>query len=89
MTEILFSPRTLGFFDLLDEDDQEFVTGQRIEDCLSFLDDRERSVIELRFGLNDHHPHTLHQVAEVIGVSHTSVARDEKRAIQKIASVLK
>ena len=48
------------------------------------LDDRERSVIRLRYGLADGIPHPQHAVAGALGISRSYVSRIEKKALEKL-----
>jgi RNA polymerase sporulation-specific sigma factor len=48
------------------------------------LGERERTIIELRFGLNGHKEHTQKEVADMIGISQSYISRLEKRIIKKL-----
>ena len=48
------------------------------------LKDRERTIIELRFGLYGHKPKTQHEIAEMMGISRSYVSRIETKAIGKL-----
>ncbi len=50
----------------------------------SALDERERQVVRLRYGLYDGEPWPQHRVAERLGISRSYVSRIEKRAIGKL-----
>lgn len=45
------------------------------------LDERERTIIELRYGLNDQKPLTQREVASMLGISRSYVSRIEKKAL--------
>lgn len=49
------------------------------------LDDRERRIIAMRYGLTGTMPLTQREVAELLGISRSYVSRIEKRAIDKLA----
>ncbi|WP_369699959.1 sigma factor-like helix-turn-helix DNA-binding protein [Alicyclobacillus sendaiensis] len=51
---------------------------------LDVLDDRERKVIELRFGLADGREWTQNEVADSLEISRSYVSRLEKRALLKM-----
>lgn len=53
------------------------------------LKDREKTIIELRFGLNGIKPKTQHQIAEEMGISRSYVSRIETKAIGKLAKEFK
>ena len=55
---------------------------KRIKDILK---DRERTIIELRFGLNGKKPKTQNEIAEKMGISRSYVSRIETKAISKLA----
>ena len=44
-------------------------------------DERMRGIIQMRYGLNGHVPHTQRETAEVLGISRSYVSRIEKRAL--------
>jgi RNA polymerase primary sigma factor len=53
-------------------------------DALSELPDRERQVLELRFGLEDDQPKTLREIGEVLGLSRERVRQIESRALNRL-----
>ena len=50
----------------------------------SVLKDREKTIIELRFGLDGHKPKTQHEIADMMGISRSYVSRIETKAIGKL-----
>ena len=48
------------------------------------LTDRERRVLELRYGLIDNHPRTLEEVGKVFGVTRERIRQIEAKAIKKL-----
>ena len=59
------------------------------EKMKSLLKDRERTIIELRFGLDGHKPKTQHEIAKMMGISRSYVSRIETKAIGKLAKEIK
>lgn len=57
---------------------------EEVRRALSALTDRERQVIELRFGLLDDHDHTLEEVGKQLKVTRERVRQIEERAIRKL-----
>jgi len=57
---------------------------REINKQLQSLNERERKVIELRFGLNNGHPHTLEQVGNYFGVTRERIRQIESKALQKL-----
>ncbi|HWB10857.1 MAG TPA: sigma-70 family RNA polymerase sigma factor [Pirellulales bacterium] len=57
---------------------------QLVNQVLVGLKDRERQVIELRFGLTDNQFRTLDEVGKLLGVSGERVRQIERRAVDKL-----
>lgn len=53
------------------------------------LNDRELTIMELRFGLNGKKPHTQKQVADSLGISQSYISRLEKKIITRLREELK
>lgn len=53
------------------------------------LKEREKTIIELRFGLDGHKPKTQHEIAEMMGISRSYVSRIETKAIGKLNKEIK
>lgn len=53
------------------------------------LKDREKTIIELRFGLNGKKPKTQNEIADIMGISRSYVSRIETKAIGKLSEELK
>lgn len=50
------------------------------------LTDRERRILQLRYGLEDYHPRTLNEVGKVFGISRERVRQIQKQALNKLKS---
>lgn len=59
------------------------------EKMKSLLKDRERTILELRFGLDGHKPKTQNEIAKMMGISRSYVSRIETKAIGKLAKEIK
>ena len=59
------------------------------EKVKTILKDREKMIIELRFGLNGRKPKTQNEIAQMIGISRSYVSRIETKAINKLAKEIK
>ncbi|MBQ3856254.1 MAG: RNA polymerase sporulation sigma factor SigE [Ruminococcus sp.] len=57
---------------------------EMIRGAVSELCDREREIMEMRFGLIDGKEKTQKQVAELIGISQSYISRLEKKIIRKL-----
>ena len=53
------------------------------------LKDREKTIIELRFGLSGCKPKTQNEIASMMGISRSYVSRIETKAISKLAKEIK
>lgn len=53
------------------------------------LKDREKTILELRFGLNGNKPKTQNEIAGMMGISRSYVSRIETKAIGKLAKEIK
>lgn len=53
------------------------------------LKDREKTIIELRFGLDGNKPKTQHEIAKMMGISRSYVSRIETKAINKLSKEFK
>jgi RNA polymerase primary sigma factor len=60
------------------------ILRSRIEDVLSTLADRERDVIQMRFGLVDGQPHTLEEVARCFQVTRERIRQIEQKSLKKL-----
>ena len=56
---------------------------------VSKLDDRDREIIELRYGLNGKKEMTQKEVASLLGISQSYISRIEKKVIKKISSIIR
>lgn len=65
------------------------LTAQKLhERILTELEDRERDIICLRYGLNGKAPLTQREVAQLLRISRSYVSRIEKRALEKLRASL-
>ena len=58
--------------------------NEQIEDILAELKDRERAVLEMRFGLTDGEQHTLEEVGATFNVTRERIRQIESRALRKL-----
>ena len=60
-----------------------------LEKMKEVLKDRERTILELRFGIGGHKPKTQHEIASMMGISRSYVSRIETKAIDKLSKEIK
>ncbi|MCD4748552.1 MAG: RNA polymerase sigma factor RpoD/SigA [Thermoanaerobaculales bacterium] len=58
--------------------------SRALEDALAELPERERRVLEMRFGLGDDQPRTLRKIGESLGLSRERVRQIESRALARL-----
>ena len=73
-------------------DPAEFLQNQdewsKLEECFSKLRDREREVVERRFGLNGYNPSTLDEVGNLLGVTRERVRQIQLNALSRLRDML-
>ncbi|MBE6766504.1 MAG: sigma-70 family RNA polymerase sigma factor [Ruminococcaceae bacterium] len=72
--------------DIVESIDLKIKTENLRRFVMTALDDRERKIIILRYGLYGNHELTQHQVAKRLGISRSYVSRIEKKALEKLYS---
>jgi RNA polymerase primary sigma factor len=72
-----------------DEELVEHDVLTRALEMIHTLDQREATVLRMRFGLDDHSPHTLKEIGEQLGLTRERVRQIETEALHKLADGLK
>ncbi len=67
----------------MDAADREMLRGQ-MQNALTVLPERERQVLELRFGLLDGKDHTLEEVSRYFNVTRERIRQIESKALRKL-----
>ena len=75
--------------DVEDEVDLKFKIKSLYEKMKQILKEREKIIIELRFGLNGTKPKTQKEIADMMNISRSYVSRIESKAIGKLAKEIK
>jgi RNA polymerase primary sigma factor len=57
---------------------------EQVQSALSVLSERERQVLELRFGLVDGKDHTLEEVGRYFNVTRERIRQIEAKALRKL-----
>jgi RNA polymerase primary sigma factor len=63
---------------------ERLLDKERVDNLLEIMDDREREILDMRFGLADKRTHTLAEVAKKLGVSRERIRQIEEAALKKI-----
>ncbi|MEG0296102.1 MAG: RNA polymerase sporulation sigma factor SigE [Clostridium sp.] len=67
-------------YNLIEDD----VDKQLLLLALKHLNDREKEIVKLRFGLNGHREKTQKEVADMLGISQSYISRLEKKIISRL-----
>ena len=63
---------------------------EKVRRCVAeCLDERERMIIVMRYGLDGQKPHTQRETAEKCGISRSYISRIEKRALMRLKEEMK
>lgn len=68
-----------------DEIDLKIKVKKLYEKMGEVLKDREKKILEMRYGLNGCNPVTQNEIASMMGISRSYVSRIESKAIGKLA----
>jgi RNA polymerase sporulation-specific sigma factor len=79
LSDVLGTENDMIYRDIEDEVDRKI-----LRTALSHLSDRERTIMELRFGLNGQEEKTQKDVADLLGISQSYISRLEKRIIKRL-----
>lgn len=82
--ELLLSDILSGDEDSVSRNLEEVEERRIVDEAIADLPPRERSIIELRFGLAGKKEHTQKEVAEMLGISQSYISRLEKRIIDEL-----
>ena len=63
---------------------ERIMLKEKIQGILATLKDRERRVLELRFGINDDHPRTLEEIGKELKVTRERIRQIEDNALRKL-----
>lgn len=83
---------TAELIDLIEDDSfeapeqmvDELFKNERIDKLLGYVDERERQILLLRFGIKGGEKHTLEEVAQKFGITRERVRQIEHSALKKI-----
>ena len=70
-----------------DEQLEMFLNKERARDILNELDERERQIIAMRYGLADGETRTLAEIADVLKISRERVSQLEGAIIKKLRQI--
>ena len=82
----------INLLDIIESTDEDIVDTMELRSNINrlyslvttTLSEREREIIELRYGLNGHKEVTQREIADKLGISRSYVSRIEKKALKKL-----
>ncbi len=86
--ELLLSDVLGSDVDIVNADIEQEIECTTLLNAVSQLSDREKEIMELRFGLHRRGAHTQKEVADMLGISQSYISRLEKKIIRKLKSSL-
>jgi len=72
-----------------DEELESFFNKERTEDLLNMMSERERKILNMRFGLIDGNTHTLAEIAKKMGVSRERIRQVEAATLKKLRKLIR
>ncbi|WP_087677892.1 RNA polymerase sporulation sigma factor SigE [Garciella nitratireducens] len=75
--------------DIIHKSIEEQVDKELLKTAINKLNERERKIVELRFGLNNGVEKTQKEVADMLGISQSYISRLEKRIINRLKKEIK
>ncbi len=67
-----------------EEEASRQILKEQVEDILKRLNDRERQILQMRYGLTDDRPRTLEEVAKAFGITRERIRQIENRILRKL-----
>ena len=86
--ELLLSDVLGSDVDVVNADIEQEIEYNLVLTAVEHLSQREKQIMELRFGLNGKGSHTQKEVADLLGISQSYISRLEKKIIKKLKTDL-
>ena len=74
--------------DIVYKEFESKIDKKALENELNLLNDRERHIMKLRYGLNNTEEYTQKEVANMLGISQSYISRIEKKVIRRLKSTM-
>ncbi len=75
--------------DIVYKEFENKIDKKMLENELNSLNDREKHIMKLRYGLNNTEEYTQKEVANMLGISQSYISRIEKKVIKRLKSTMK
>ena len=75
--------------DVVPKEFENIMDKETLKKEIEILDEREKEIMTLRYGLNNTLEYTQKEVAELLGISQSYISRIEKKVVKKLQNVMK
>jgi len=75
--------------DIVPKEFEDRMDKERLEKEIKILDEREKNIMTLRYGLFNTKEYTQKEVANMLGISQSYISRIEKKVIKKLKQTMK
>lgn len=75
--------------DIVPKELENFMDKETLKKEIDILDEREKEIMTLRYGLNNTKEYTQKEVAELLGISQSYISRIEKKVVKKLQNIMK
>ena len=75
--------------DIVYKEFEQGIDKQTLNNELNLLNEREKQIMTLRYGLNNTDEYTQKEVANMLGISQSYISRIEKKVIKKIRDIIR
>jgi len=75
--------------DVVPKELENIIDKEILKKEIDILDEREKEIMTLRYGLNNTMEYTQKEVAEMLGISQSYISRIEKKIVKKLQNVMK
>ncbi len=75
--------------DIVPKKFENMMDKETLKKEIDILDEREKEIMTLRYGLNNTEEYTQKEVAEMLGISQSYISRIEKKIVKKLQSIMK
>lgn len=74
--------------DIVPKEFEHKLDKENLKNEIDILDEREKEIMTLRYGLNNTQEYTQKEVAEMLGISQSYISRIEKKIVKKLQNVM-
>ena len=75
--------------DVVPKELENIMDKETLKKEIDILDEREKEIMMLRYGLDNTQEYTQKEVAEMLGISQSYISRIEKKVVKKLQNIMK